>query len=189
MQRIRFIYVNVRILTYIILVYPILSYIIPCSAWGMTPYFFLRVTPYFFLGVTPYFFLGVTQYFFLRGTPYSFFQGPVGGLPKERSMGLPPEKSMGLPQTFKSDFLWGYPCKKYGCWLGGYHQGSLMAVARHCHGTAMALPWQCQGTAPWQCHVSAGHCQGTAIRANLLRGPGVPQGRHCHGSPVAMAVP
>ena len=56
-------------LFYIILDYPILSYIIPCFPWGVTPYFFLRGTPYFFPRGTPYFFLEVTPYFFFRGTP------------------------------------------------------------------------------------------------------------------------
>ena len=59
-----------HILSYIILDYPILSYIIPCFPWGVTLYFFLRGTPYFFLPGTPY--------FFLRGTPYFFLGEPPG---------------------------------------------------------------------------------------------------------------
>ena len=49
--------------------YLILSYIIPCSPCGLTPYFFLRGTSYFFPRGTPYFFHWGTPYFFSGGNP------------------------------------------------------------------------------------------------------------------------
>ena len=59
----------------------ILSYIIPCFAWGVTPYFFLRGTPYFFL----------------RGT--------FGGHPKQQIWGYPKKRIWGYPE----EKVWGYP--------------------------------------------------------------------------------
>ena len=38
-------HICIYILSYIILDPPILSYIIPCFPWGVTPYFFPRATP------------------------------------------------------------------------------------------------------------------------------------------------
>ena len=46
-------------------------------------------------------------------------------MPKERSMGLLREEGMGLPQTFKSDFLWGYPHPKYECLVGEHDSMSV----------------------------------------------------------------
>ena len=58
----------------------------------------------------------IKKYINLRGSPKETNMW----LPKEKNMGLPREKNMRLPQTLKSDFLWGYPHRKYGCWVGGY---------------------------------------------------------------------
>ena len=57
----------------------ILSDIIPCFAWGVTPYFFLRVTTYFFPRVTPYFFATGDPILFSLGDPILFFGGEPPG--------------------------------------------------------------------------------------------------------------
>eukprot|EP00974_Lingulodinium_polyedra_P114152 11051570-Lingulodinium_polyedra.AAC.1 len=63
----------------------------------------------------------------------------------------------------------------------------------HCHETAMALPWDCHGTAmdavgqrwkcaamkpPWHCNGTATGCHGTAME---LRCHGTAK-THCHGA-------